>query len=301
MAVCFNRGTTLGRSDIKIMLTDENGNPVNAAYIVYYLYFVDPGPPETEVLLGTEQGRTPVNPSTGEYYAAVMVPPTAPLGEYRVRWEFKQCVDSPTQTVVQRFGVVQEDTKTEDGFTDIERECIDRLRIMLRDNNPDRNYHFRPPEHEGNIKQYNQVFGYVWEDHELLTYIQCALDWWNMMPPETEKLCTIDLLVRYKPTWKTAIIWGAIVHAATALAFNWVQEEFNYSIGGVSLDIQRSSSYESLKQNAEGQLDKATEAKEKTVKIIRGLKQPRFGIGVRSSFGPMVGRGVLSPRSFVGL
>jgi hypothetical protein len=301
MPVCFNRGTELGRGDISIFLTDENGHPMNAAEISYSLSYVDPGPPETEVLIGPPFDRTPVNPAIGEYYAAVAVPPTANLGEYRVRWTFKQCIDSQEQTVVQRFGVVQEQTQTEDNFTDIERECIKKLRIMLRDNNPDRNYHFRPPEHEGDIKQYNQIFGYVWEDEELLTYMECALDWWNSMPPETETLCTLDLLIKYKPTWKSAIIWGAMAYAANALAFNWTQEQFNYSIGGVSLDINRTSDYMSLKQNAEGEFQKMAEAKARTTKIIRGLKQPRFGIGVRSSFGPLVGRGVLSPRSFVGL
>lgn len=73
----------------------------------------------------------------------------------------------------------------------------------------------------------------------------------------------------------------------------------SYSIGGVSLDIERASKYESLKQNAESQFDKAAEAKARTVKLIRGLVQSRFGVGVRSSFGPALGRGTLSPRSFL--
>ena len=67
----------------------------------------------------------------------------------------------------------------------------------------------------------------------------------------------------------------------------------------VSLNLEKSSKYESLKQNAESQFDKATEAKARTVKVIKGLQQPRFGRGVRSAFGPYVGRGVLSPRNFV--
>jgi len=74
----------------------------------------------------------------------------------------------------------------------------------------------------------------------------------------------------------------------------------SYSIGGISLDIDRSSKYQSMKDNAEQQFEKAyLEGKRNTVKFIRGLQQPRFGQGVRSSFGPSVGRGVLSPRSFV--
>jgi hypothetical protein len=80
---------------------------------------------------------------------------------------------------------------------------------------------------------------------------------------------------------------------------NGVLAHNSYSIGGVSLDIDKSAKYESLKQNAESQFDKATEAKARTVKFIRGLQQPKYGIGIRSSFGPAVGRGVLSPRNFL--
>jgi hypothetical protein len=80
---------------------------------------------------------------------------------------------------------------------------------------------------------------------------------------------------------------------------NGVLAHNSYSIGGISLDIEKSSKYESLKQNAEGQFDKAGEAKARTVKYIRGLQQPRFGQGVRSAFGPQVGAGILSPRSFL--
>ena len=172
---------------------------------------------------------------------------------------------------------------------------------MLRDNNPDRNYHFRPPEQEGVVKKYNRVFGYIWEDHELLCYLEMALDWFNSFPPETEGIRTLNNLCQIKPAWRTFILWGAAVHALFALSINWVADEFDYSIGGISLSLEKSSKYESLKQNAEGQFDKATEAKARTVKFIRGLQQPKFGFGVRSSFGPNVGRGVLSPRSFVAL
>jgi hypothetical protein len=84
-----------------------------------------------------------------------------------------------------------------------------------------------------------------------------------------------------------------------AISANWIADEFDYSIGGISLSIERSSKYQGLKDNAESQFSKSTEAKLMTVKVIRGLQQPKFGFGVRSSFGPNVGRGVLSPRSFV--
>jgi len=79
---------------------------------------------------------------------------------------------------------------------------------------------------------------------------------------------------------------------------NGILAHNSYSIGGVSLSIEKSSKYESLRQSAEAQQEKAMEAKQRTMKFIRGLQQPRYGLGIRSAFGPRVGKGVLSPRNF---
>lgn len=302
MPVCFNVGTELGRNDLSIFLVDQLGVPCNAAEISYAIFFVDMsgGPPGTEVLIGPQE-RTPVNPSVGEYYAALLVPPGASEGDYRIRWTLTKAVGDEEQVVVQEFGVTNPQGQT-DGqplLSTCEADLVDKLRIMLRDNNPDRNYHFRPPEQEGTVKKYNRVFGYIWEDNELLCYLQMSLDWFNSQPPDTSGISSLGQLCQQRPSWRTFILWGAAVHALFALSINWVHDEFDYSIGGISLSLEKSSKYESLKQNAEGQQDKAAEAKARTVKFIRGLQQPKFGFGVRSSFGPNVGRGVLSPRSFV--
>ena len=298
MSVVFKQGDTIGRGDLDIFLSNANGNVANAYDIYFTLYFVD-ATTQQEVMIGGEK-RQPVNPSVGEYYAALAIPTGSSIGDYRIRWTFKEFASSPYQQVVQEFNVVGETVITQASqYSEHELAMIHKLRILLRDQNPDKFYHFRPPEHEGDIGKYNQVFGYIWEDEELLEYIERSLDWWNMFPPETEELNTVDKLVKGKPAWRTAILWGAIIHASTALAFNWTADEFDYSIGGVSLSIEKSSKYESLKSNAEGQLQLATEAKQRTTKFMRSLRQPRFGKGVRSAFGPHVGAGVLSPRKFV--
>lgn len=298
MAVAFTPGQEIVRGDLDIFLSNAQGNPTNAAEITYAIYYVDPGPPEVEVLIGSD-ARVPVNPAVGEYYAALMVPPGATVGNYRIRWTFRELVTSPLQQVVQEFAVVATGTVVAPSpYTAAEQEMIDTLRLLLRDQNPDKFYHFRPPEHEGSLGQYNRIFGQIWEDAELHEYLKRGLDWWDMFPPRTF-VKTLDKLVAENPSWRTAVYYAAMTHALMALAINWVADEFDYSIGGVSLSIEKSSKYESLKQNAEGQFDKATEAKARTVKFIRGLQQPRFGIGVRSAFGPMVGRGILSPRNFL--
>ena len=236
MPVCFNVGTELGRNDLSIFLVDELGVPCNAAEITYAIYFVDKskGPPGVEVLIGPAE-RIPQNPSIGEYYAALLIPPGASAGDYRIRWSFRKTLNDEVQEVVQEFGVndPQSCTDGQSLLSTCEADLVDKLRIMLRDNNPDRNYHFRPPEQEGTIKKYNRVFGYIWEDHELLCYLEMALDWFNSQPPETEGISSLNKLCQIKPAWRTFILWGAAVHALFALSINWVHDEFDYSIGGI--------------------------------------------------------------------
>lgn len=297
MSVCFNQGQVLERGDLDIFLTNASGAATNAYSITYAIYYVDPTT-GTECLIGTA-ARTPVNPAVGEYYASLQVPPNATIGDYRIRWTIQEFAGAPLQQVVQEFCVVGEAVvTTATTYSACEQELIRKIRFMLRDNNPDKNYRFRPPEGEGTVGCYNQVFGYIWTDEELLEFMEIALDKWNMFPPDTSNICTVDMVCQKKPAWRAALLWGGIVNAAMALAFNWVADEFDYSIGGISLTIDKSSKYQSLKENAESQFDKLTEAKARTVKYIRGLSQPRFGRGVRSAFGPYVGKGVLSPRGF---
>ena len=300
MSIAFSKRQILERGDLDIFLTNSSGNPANAAEIKFAIYYVTPTT-EEEVLIGSAD-RTPVNPQVGEYYASIMIPATTTAGDYRVRWSFRELINSPFQQVVQEF-VVLADAQLNASlqlYTEAEATMISKLRLLLRDQNPDKFYHFRPPEHEGDIGQYNKVFGFVWEDAELYEYLERGLDWWNMFPPETESLKNLDLLVQRKPVWRTAVLWCAIIHATYALQANWVVDEFDYSIGGISLNIDRSSKYEMLRAGAETQVQTATEMKQRTTKYIRGLQQPKYGIGIRSAFGPQVGRGVLSPRGFIG-
>jgi len=298
MGVVFQQGEVLERGDLDIFLSNAQGNPSNAYEISYALYFVDPAT-QQEVLIGSS-ARTPVNPTVGEYYASLQIPANAAPGDYRIRWVFRETATSTQEGAVQEFGVVTPASETSSSpYSDCVQDLIRKMRFLTRDNNPDRNYRFMPPEGEGVVGCYNQVFGYIWTDEEFAEYLEMALWKWNMQPPETEELCTIEMLCQKKPSWKAALLWGSLVTAAQALVYNWIANEFDYSIGGISLNIEKSSKYEGMKQNAEDQWDKLTEAKSRTTHYIRGLSQPRFGRGVRSAFGPYVGRGVLSPRSFV--
>jgi len=296
MGTSFLRGQQLGRNDLNIFLTNASGHPTNAAEITYAIYDFTTG---MEVLVGPQR-RIPANPAVGEYFASVIIPLDANIGSYRIRWTMRELVGGPLQTVLQEFDLRDRETKNPTIYTSAETDLMRRLRILLRDQNPDRNYKFRPPAHEETVDQFSRVFGYIWEEDELLEYLQRGLDMIVAAPPRTP-FASLDQMVQLRAEWTTLLLTGAMYWALQALQINWSADEFDYSIGGVSLTIEKSSKYESLKQGASDQFDKMLEKAKLTVKIVKGLQQPKYGVGIRSSFGPYVGRGVLAPSKFVGV
>lgn len=295
---CLKRGQETCRGDLVLFTKSRDGTPKDAAEISYSIYDNTTG---IEVLLAPAN-RTPINPAIGEYYASFIIPADANIGGYRIRWYFREYLNSQEIEVVQEFSVVENSTQvvTIPGITSIEYDLVRSLRILLRDNNPDRNYHFVPPAGEETINQFTRVFGYLWLDEELLEFLRVANDAVNMYPPRTF-YSNLDQLIGNQSGWRSLVLTGAMVYAINALALNWIAEEFDYSIGGVSLTIEKSSKYQSMADSAQSRFDSMVEAAKETVKIMRGLKQSRFGIGIRSSFGPSVGRGALTPRRFLGI
>ena len=295
MAVAFQRGQQLGREDLNIFLDSAAGYPTSAAEISYAIYDFTQG---QEGLVGSPQ-RVPANPEVGEYYASIVIPLDANVGPYRIRWTFRETVNGPIQQVVQEFEVVDKGRVFEVPYTPLTMDMIKRLRVMLRDNNPDRNYHFRPPAHEETVQQFNKVFGFIWEDAELGEFLERGLDMVIASPPRTP-FNSIDNLVMERPEWRTLLLTGAMIWSLRALMINWIADEFDYSIGGISLTIEKSSKYESALSSVQDGFDKQLEQAKMTVKIIKGLQQPKYGTGIRSAFGPYVGRGVLTPSKFMG-
>jgi hypothetical protein len=305
MSTTYYRGQQLGRNELNIFLVNSSNTPVNAAEISYALYDYTLG---QEVLVGVPE-RIPANPSVGEYYASIVVPLDANLGDYRIRWAFREVLGGSIQQVVQEFTVIDKAglstssasmiTGNANNASTSEYDLMSRLRILLRDNNPDRNYHFRPPSHEETVQQFSRVFGYIWEDVELQEYLARSMDMIAAAPPRTGFM-GIDQMMQFRPEWRTLLLTGAMIFALQALRLNWIADEFDYSIGGVSLSLEKSSKYEGAYQAQVDLFDKQIEKAKQTVKIVKGLQQPRFGMGMRSSFGPYTGRGVLTPAKFIG-
>ena len=290
-SVAFVPGQTTGRNELSVILTNSDGQRQNAFSISYAIFDATSG---IELLIGSAT-RAPANPDVGEYYANFRIPDFAPYGTYVLRWTFTQFAGGPEHQVAQEFGVVPVGTQVSASsvYSNKEWSLMTSLRLMLRDNNPDRNYHFRPPASQDAMAKQTRVFGYIWEDTELLESIERGMDMVNLYPPQTN--FTTSNLPR---NWTTIVLTAAGIHALTALSINWVGEEFAYSIGGISLDIEKSSKYQGLMESLQGRFESMVENAHMTVKFTRGIQQQKYGIGVRSAFGPQVGGSALTPANF---
>lgn len=218
MGVAFKKGQALGPNDLKIAIRDTLGNLIDPFVITYSVFDFTSG---VEVLIGAPNQR-PESTGVGIFYAPLIIPLDSNLGEWVIRWNFRETPTSEILQVVQEFAVVGDAMVITVGETVFQTEMVRRLRVMLRDNNPDRNYRFRPPNTERFVQTQTEVFGYIWEDTELLDYIMFAVDDYNAAPPVT------DIYLDSMPDrWRTVILMGAAAHAVRAIALNWIADEFS--------------------------------------------------------------------------
>jgi hypothetical protein len=290
MSVAFHKGQTLGPDDLKISVRDTSGTLIDPSSITYSIFDITTG---VEVLIGSPN-QTPASTEVGMFYVNATLPLDSNIGDWIVRWNFRETSISPIVQVVQEFNVVGDITVTTITEVPTEQLMVNRLRIVLRDNNPDRNYRFRPPSTEKFLQTQTEVFGYIWEEEELYEYLLMAVDDFNAAPPVT------GVMLNNLPSrWRTVILLGAAAHAVRAVTMNWIADEFDYSISGVSLSLEKSSKYQGMKENFENEFDKLKEQAKRSIKIVKGLQQPRYGIGISSALGPFSRQGVQSRRNYV--
>ena len=76
--------------------------------------------------------------------------------------------------------------------------------------------------------------------------------------------------------------------------------EFDGSISGISMNLEKSSKYLAVKDNFEASYNAAlTEHKEYGVRHILGIKQPRYMVGVTSALGPYSRMGTQARRNYI--
>jgi len=290
--VVYYPGQTLTEKDLYIIVRNHLGNQADPLAISYEVYQRIQG---MNILI-SPQNQNPLRLGVGHYYANYIIPSDSLAGDYYIKWTFVESTDSEESYATQEFAVVDGGVIIESPFNETEKGLIRKLRFILRDNNPDRNYHFMPPAQEEVIQGFTQKFGYVWEDEELFEYVDFAISDLNNRPPrENWEISSLPHRL-----W-SIVLSQAAATALRALAINWAHEEWGGDISGVGLNIEKSSKYITLKENFESSYASQVEQhKEYGVRYIVGVRQPRYQVGVTSALGPYSRMGVQNRRNYIG-
>jgi len=290
--VIYYPGQVLAEKDLYIIVRNHLGNQMDPYEVHYEVYQRIQG---MDILI-SPQSLPPQRLGVGHYFANYQIPSDSIAGDYYIKWTFHESPSSDANYATQEFAVVDGGVIIESPYNDTEKSIIRKLRFILRDNNPDRNYHFMPPAQEEVVQGFTQKFGYVWEDEELFEYIDFAISDVNNHPPrESWEIGSLPHRL-----W-SMVLSQAAATALRALAINWVHDEFDGSISGIALSLEKSQKYLSIKENFEAAFSRQlTEHKDFGVRYVVGVRQPRYQIGVTSALGPYSRMGVQNRRNYIG-
>ena len=249
--IAFTQGKTLGAGDLSLTVRDEGGAPYAPASISYSIFSVDTT--SLVQVLVTQPNMLPAGGS-GQYYVPISLP-TLWNGQYKLVWYVARSEGDAISQVYEDFEVVPFNPITNSaeamsvflalkpGITPRLAELIMNVRELLSDTNPDRNYHFRPPTAAKTVAGYTSRVGFIWEDATIVRMLKLTIAQLNTWNPMNVFNFSIDSAPN---DWAEAAALGAAAKCLSAEAARWAAEEFGYSLNGVSLDINKSATYQNL-------------------------------------------------------
>lgn len=273
----IRRGDTTSKDNLNIFVYDRNNNLKDPYSITFDLYDSTSG---SDVIIGGPD-RLPIKFAVGSYFAPWVIPDQESIGEHKITWKLKESPISSIVSHTESFEIVSKLTVLNEEYPEPIKRLIHKLRVKLRDVNPDRDYHFSPPSSEQEIAGFTQTRGYKWVDDQLANHLEDATNYVNLFPPATDYQ-----LLTYPAAWEPLMLMEAQVYALYDLAILWAGEEFNYSLAGISLDIRRSDKYSGFASSIQGVIDKQLEMAKKRILCTVGLRQDRYTYSRGASLGP---------------
>ncbi len=282
--VVFNQGKALGTGDLSLLVRDSLNNILDPYHISYSIFQLDEQGAPT-LVYGPK--LAPARASVGAYYINITVPATW-HGQFRLIWYLTQTQGLPENQVVEDFQIVfvnpasgsleaQSTLVAPRPVTTSSRApAIMAVRQMLFDTNPDRNYHFRPPTPGKVVAGYTSRVGFIWPDDLVLTMLQITISQLNYYNPKNIYSFTIDMI---PDDWARIAAIGAASKCLLAESNRWAEEEFSYSLNGVSLDINKSSLYQSLGQTYDQMFSTMAPLVTANRPFSAGLRQQRWLLG----------------------
>jgi|GEM_PF-1387240 len=273
----LRRGDTTTKDNLNVFIYDKAGALKDPYSISFDLFDSTSG---SDVLIGGAD-RPPIKFAIGSYFAPWQIPDDESLGIHKIVWKIRETATSDIVSSVEQFEIVSRLTVMSEEYPESVKRLIHKLRVKLRDINPDRDYHFAPPSSEQEIAGFTETRGYKWADEQLVNHLEDATNYVNLWPPATDYTLTT-----YPSAWEPLMLLEAQVYALYDLAILWAAEEFNYSLAGVSLDIRRSDKYSGIANQMQSMVDKRLEMAKKRIKCIVGLRQDRYTYSRGAALGP---------------
>ncbi len=250
--LALSQGKNLGSGDLSITTRDESGVPFDPSAITYSIFSVDPNT-QSQTLV-SQPNSTPSFLASGQYYVSMTIP-TLWNGFFKLVWYVTRNSGDAITTIYEDFQVVPFNPVTNTteamsvflalrpGMTAKAAEYVMNVRELLSDTNPDRNYHFRPPTSAKTVAGYTSRVGFIWDDSTIIRMLRLTLAQLNTWNPLNLYNYSIDSAPE---PWAEAACLGAASKCLSAEGARWAAEEFGYSLNGVSLDLNKSATYQNL-------------------------------------------------------
>src|SRR5271157_3852093 len=316
--VTFTQGMTLGPSNLSILVRDATGALVDPVLINYTIFHVTdqlplkvtqayeydlhqpqhmaggPPLPPVDIQLAGQPQCVPTRVSQGAYYVPITIPTTW-KGVYRLVWNIQMYPNCPVDTVVEVF-VVQSIDPLDPAFEApsviiavpesipsagnstpaMFAKAVMYVRELLSDTNPDRNYHFRPPTPGRVVAGYNTRVGYIWLDGTILMFLDISISMLNLYNPMNLYNWTLDTI---PADWGRIAALGAAAFCLQAEGDRWAADQFQYSLNGVSLDVNKADLYSGLGETYMTQFNTMAPLVTANRPMSVGLRQQRWLLG----------------------
>jgi hypothetical protein len=272
----LKQGETTTKNDLNVYFY-VGGSLSDPFWVTYTLYDCSSGNDE---VIGLPD-RSPIKFEVGSFYAPWTVPDDEPVGLHKVKWRYKETSTSEEKTDIEEFKVIAQCAGTELVYPASIMYLIQHLRNKLRDINPDRDYHFAPPSSAATIAGFTRTRGYRWTDEGLYMHLVQAVNYVNLVPPDT------SFPIEQVPApWMPIVLMIAMGYALYELGILWINEEFGYNLNGYSLDLTRSDKYISVAQNIQDQANQQLTTAKSRLHYTIGLRQSKYTMSYGGFFGP---------------
>ena len=305
--ITLNNGKTLGTGDLNILIREANGSLVDPAQIAFSIFQLTsqvPIPvtgsydydlaqpnsmpeatllPQGAMLVGQPR-MTPTRVCQGTYWVNITIPTTW-VGVYRLVWYITQYAGQSENQVFEDF-IVQNIDPISNSFeapsvaiakkpvtSSKYAPAILYVRELLSDENPERNYRFRPPTPNKVVAGYTNRVGFIWTDTTIIRMLEINISKLNTWNVKNYYNWTLDNI----PTdWGRCAAIGAAASCLMKEGARWASEEFGYSLNGITLDINKASLYQSLAQIYQQEFNEWSPLLTANRPFSAGLRQNRW-------------------------